>query len=227
MSSQLEKEIQLLEQYEKDYEEHLHETGTAERMRKRYSNQIELVRSQFPEDRAWRFHQANLYHHTAVQKYGEAKYPEAREYVNKAISTDDRARHRMLSAKMHWKGRRREAALADLDYICANFSDSPLYLDARRLKDEIEAEPKGGCFIATAAYGSALASDVVVLSRFRDEVLLRSHVGTLFVKFYYWVSPPVASLIGRVAVLRAATRVLLLVPLLRFLKRRWGSFPHR
>lgn len=222
MSSQLEKEIQLLDAYEKDYEEHLHESGTAERMRQRYSKQIELVRSQFPEDRAWRFHQANLFHHTAIQKYGEEKTREALEFVDKAISTDGRARHRMLKAKLCHKCGQREAALAELNYICTSFSDSPLYLDARKLKDEIESAPKGGCFIATAAYGSALASEVVFLSRFRDEVLLTSRLGALFVTFYYQVSPPLAFLISRVEFLRAATRCLFLLPLLRLLKRNWG-----
>jgi len=217
MSSQLEKEIQLLERYENDYDEHMHE-DKAEQFRQRYSKQIELVRSQFPEEHAWRFHEANLYHHTAIQKYGEGKYREAWEFVDKAISTDDRARHRLLKAKLCDKSGRREEAIAELDYICANFSDSTLYLDARKLKDEIESKPKGGCFVATAAYGSPLATEIILLSRYRDEVLLRSKLGALFVAFYYRVSPPFASLIARVAVLKAATRYLLLAPILALVK---------
>jgi hypothetical protein len=86
-------------------------------------------------------------------------------------------------------------------------------------KDEIESTPKGGCFIATAAYGSSLASEVVLLSRFRDDVLLRSKLGALFVTFYYQVSPPLASFIAQVEFLRAATRRLFLSPLLKLLKR--------
>jgi hypothetical protein len=116
----------------------------------------------------------------------------------------------------------RDEAIAELDYICANFSDSPLYIEARKLKDEIESRPKGSCFIATAAYGSGLASEVVLLSRFRDEILLPSQLGALFVTFYYQVSPPIASLIGRVEFLRVATRGLFLRPLLRLLKRNWS-----
>ncbi len=75
-----------------------------------------------------------------------------------------------------------------------------------------------GCFIATAAYGSPLASEVIFLSRFRDEVLLKSKFGVLFVSFYYYASPPLASLIARVDFLRTVTRTLFLAPILRLLK---------
>jgi hypothetical protein len=87
------------------------------------------------------------------------------------------------------------------------------------IKDEILSRPKGACFIATAAYGSSLASEVILLSRFRDDVLLRSSLGALFVTFYYQVSPPLASLIARSEFLRAATRRFFLAPLLKLLKR--------
>lgn len=50
----------------------------------------------------------------------------------------------------------------------------------------------GGCFIATAAFGSYLAPEVVVLRQFRDNVLLRSHAGRLFVRGYNACSPRLA-----------------------------------
>jgi hypothetical protein len=42
-----------------------------------------------------------------------------------------------------------------------------------------------GCYIATAVYGSYDAPEVLILRRFRDEVLLKSPAGRKFVAFYY------------------------------------------
>jgi hypothetical protein len=62
----------------------------------------------------------------------------------------------------------------------------------------------GGCFIATAACGNPFAPEVVFLSAFRDDGLLRSRIGTAFVNLYYAVSPPIAAVIARSNVLRRA-----------------------
>ena len=53
----------------------------------------------------------------------------------------------------------------------------------------------GGCFIATAAYGSSDVVDVKTLRKFRDKFLLTNKWGKKFVKFYYKVSPPIADFI--------------------------------
>lgn len=64
----------------------------------------------------------------------------------------------------------------------------------------------GGCFIATAAFGSYLDPHVMVLRHFRDNVLLQSEIGTEFVKFYYKYSPPVADFIAHHDALRMLFR---------------------
>jgi hypothetical protein len=51
------------------------------------------------------------------------------------------------------------------------------------------------CFIATAAYGSALHEDINVLRDFRDGYLMPNPAGRAFVNIYYSLSPPLADLI--------------------------------
>jgi hypothetical protein len=64
----------------------------------------------------------------------------------------------------------------------------------------------GGCFIATAAYGSYMEPHVVILRQFRDNILLKSSWGKVFVELYYKYSPPASEFIAEHDVLRAMAR---------------------
>jgi len=70
----------------------------------------------------------------------------------------------------------------------------------------------GGCFIATAAYGTSTAAEIDVLRAFRDEVLLQNSLGSQLVEWYYQTSPPVADFISENAVLRTLVRELVVDP---------------
>lgn len=67
----------------------------------------------------------------------------------------------------------------------------------------------GGCFIATAAYGSYLHPQVQLLRDFRDDYLLTNAPGRAFVALYYRCSPPLADFISRHTVLRSVVRMAL------------------
>lgn len=54
----------------------------------------------------------------------------------------------------------------------------------------------GGCYIATAVYGSYDCPEVWVLRRYRDNILLQSWYGKIFVRIYYAISPTVVKLFG-------------------------------
>jgi len=71
----------------------------------------------------------------------------------------------------------------------------------------------GGCFIATAAYGTPTAKQIDVLREFRDVVLLKSTLGSRFVALYYQFSPPVADFIAGHELLRTLVRELLVDPI--------------
>jgi hypothetical protein len=71
----------------------------------------------------------------------------------------------------------------------------------------------GGCFIATAAYGTPTAKQIDVLREFRDMVLLKNTIGSQFVALYYRFSPPVADFIAGNEFLRTVVRELLIDPI--------------
>ena len=64
----------------------------------------------------------------------------------------------------------------------------------------------GGCFIATAAFGSYENRYVKSLRHFRDKHLLTNTLGTKFVTLYYKYSPPVAAKIETSELLKSTVR---------------------
>jgi len=89
------------------------------------------------------------------------------------------------------------------------------YQDPASERDRSEAS---GCFIATAACGPD-SRDVAVLRKFRDTVLLRTALGRMFVRTYYCVSPPLASLVSRSPITQNTIRKILIRPIVWLLGR--------
>ncbi|HAH19533.1 MAG TPA: hypothetical protein DCL49_01355, partial [Candidatus Omnitrophica bacterium] len=67
----------------------------------------------------------------------------------------------------------------------------------------------GGCFIATAAFGASPAIETKTLIDFRDKYLITKEWGRSLVKFYYWLSPPIAKYIEKKDWARDWTRIAL------------------
>lgn len=86
-------------------------------------------------------------------------------------------------------------------------------------RDPMIGQKKGGCFIATASYGSPFASEVTVFRQFRDEKLLPSKLGSAFVRVYYFVSPPLAKVVSKNKLLRVIIRQFCLEPNLRLIRK--------
>lgn len=74
---------------------------------------------------------------------------------------------------------------------------------------ENEAKKSGGCYVATAVYGSYDCPEVWVLRRFRDRSLARSRPGRLAISAYYATSPTLVRLLGERPAFTAFLRPLL------------------
>lgn len=118
-----------------------------------------------------------------------------------------------------------EAFLAESEELTGLSEVAPIQLTAPAppkpapdLKSSEKAAKKKFCFIATAAYGSPLAPEVVLLQNFRDTYLSRSALGEKFIRAYYRSSPSLAAWIRHNAAGRFFTRCLL-TPLIWIIKK--------
>jgi hypothetical protein len=70
----------------------------------------------------------------------------------------------------------------------------------------------GGCFVATAAFGSPMARQVQWLRAFRDRILLPGRAGRALVNWYYAWSPRAAAWLQVHSIARKLTRAILWIP---------------
>lgn len=76
-----------------------------------------------------------------------------------------------------------------------------------------------GCYIATVCYGDINASEVVALRRFRDQVMRKHLLSTMLVKFYYIISPSIASYLKGKDSINFCIRSLILNPIVFVVRR--------
>jgi hypothetical protein len=89
-------------------------------------------------------------------------------------------------------------------------SDKSIIANFTLIPPPEEAGKKGGCFIATAAYGSPLHYYVGILQKFRDKYVMPNKLGRSLVSLYYKYSPSVADVIVKHKVLKVVVRISLL-----------------
>jgi hypothetical protein len=99
--------------------------------------------------------------------------------------------------------------------VIVGASNNPSYDEA--VKQSIDFKERGGCLIATAAFGSEMAPQVQFLREIRDNTVLKTESGTTFMtsfnQFYYSFSPIIADYERENPVFKEAVK-LTLTPLL-------------
>ena len=98
---------------------------------------------------------------------------------------------------------------AENNYISTNgqfFNANYRTTETTRLASEIQGKDssytqppvqKGGCYVATAVYGSYDCPQVWTLRRYRDNILSKSWHGKIFIRLYYTISPSLVKWFGK------------------------------
>ncbi|MCK4904800.1 FG-GAP repeat protein [bacterium] len=126
-------------------------------------------------------------------------------YINVSIDADNNV---SFSQPVWWSGTETVVFTAT-DSTGLSSTSNTVILTVIGEEGGDDDEVKDYCFIATATFGTPLASEVRVLSRFRDSYLLTNPVGEGFVATYYKVSPRAALFIKEHPVLKKAVRSVL------------------
>ena len=117
----------------------------------------------------------------------------ALQYINRSVELfPENTVYLNLNALLLWEGKGDKATATTLLEKAAALN--PRDID---IQNNLKAIKTSQCVVATAAFGSPLASEVLALRRWRDERLISSRAGKLFVTAYYSVSPPAARFVSR------------------------------
>jgi hypothetical protein len=119
---------------------------------------------------------------------------------------------------VNWSGDVSTIGNANAANTTINITPNTDYVIKAKFQTKSETPPSGGCFIATAAYGTSTVKQLDVLRAFRDDVLLKSTVGSRLVDLYYRTSPPIANFISEHNVVRTLVRELLVDPIVGVLE---------
>ena len=91
----------------------------------------------------------------------------------------------------------KSAFLVELKQIAEKHNDSYIQELINEFTPKETNTASGGCYVATAVYGSYDCPEVWTLRRFRDYTLAKSVLGRLFIRTYYAVSPTLVKWFGK------------------------------
>lgn len=129
----------------------------------------------------------------------------ALQYINRSLeSIPDSPVYLNLKALLLWEGLGQKEQAAALLEKAAQLN--PRDID---IQNNLNAIKTSQCIVATAAFGTPLASEVNLLRWWRDHVLRKSKIGNLAIFVYYSISPPIANFVAKYNMARMLTRLLL------------------
>lgn len=94
-----------------------------------------------------------------------------------------------------------------LSYVLCEFMDgSEALIEGEDLSFSIPDGSSGGCYVATAVYGSYDCPQVWTLRRYRDNILACTRYGRMFIRIYYAISPILVKWFGQTSWFRIIWR---------------------
>ena len=79
----------------------------------------------------------------------------------------------------------------------------------QQINEQYMTNETGGCYVATAVYGSYNCPEVWTLRRFRDYVLAEHLTGRCFIRIYYALSPTFVKIFGKSKLLKSTLKPIL------------------
>lgn len=87
----------------------------------------------------------------------------------------------------------------ELDQILQKHNDAYIENLRAKLQANFSENKTGGCYVATAVYGSYDCPEVWTLRRYRDNTLAETWYGRAFIRTYYAISPTLVKWFGNTA----------------------------
>ncbi|MDD5021872.1 MAG: tetratricopeptide repeat protein [Endomicrobiaceae bacterium] len=145
------------------------------------------------------------------------KFPEAKAQFIKSLEAFPNADAQYFIGVLLEKQGQKQEAISAFQKVVTDFPDSERAIEANK-KITAPDKSSSGCFVATACFGNYSAPEVMVLRKFRDECLVNSKVGRIFINYYYKFGPSVANLLNQHDWMKILVRKLVLHPIVKSVK---------